>query len=97
MSHSLLIYEIGVDEEDPLGNSQLLWKFNLYFYTHCLRKYEEKDSEETISSQEKIFCPFFDEVDSCYFAIYPREDKVNFAVFSKNGDESLIITQIGVH
>ena len=75
---------MGVDEEDPLGNSQLLWKFDLYFYTHCLRKYKEKYSEETISSLEKNFCPFFDEVASCHFAISPQEDQVNFAVLSKN-------------
>ena len=75
---------IGVDEEDPLGNSPLLWKLNLYFYTHCLRKYEEKDSEETISSQEKSFCPVFDKVASCHFAISPQEDQIDFAILSKN-------------
>ena len=79
-----LFMRIGVDEEDPLGNSLLLRKLNLYFYTHCLRKYEEKDSEETISSQEKSFCPFFDEVASCHSAISPQKDQVNFTVLSKD-------------
>ena len=54
------------------------------FTTHCLRKYKEKDSEDTMSSLEKKFCPFFDEVASCHFAISPQEDQVNFADLSKN-------------
>ena len=83
MSHFLLVYEIRDNEEDLLRSNQLLWRVNLYFDTHLLRKCVKRLKGHYELSWES-FCLFFDKGALCHFAIFAQRRSDKFRRFEQN-------------
>ena len=82
MSHFLLVNEIRDNEEDLLRSNLLLWRVNLYFDTHLLRKCVKRFKGHYQLSWEK-FLSIFDKGASCHFAIYTQRRSDKFRRFQQ--------------